>query len=340
MTRTVLITGGSGFIGASILNAFLNAGYHVRASARSAQSAETIRQNHEKHASALTFVIVPDITLEGAFDEAVRDVDGVIHVASPFIMTVTNFQKDLFEPAVKGTTTLLKSIKDFNPNIKRVVITSSMAAVRDPTKGPGYTYTEADWNPGHVEDATNAPVAYFISKALAEKAAWHFIDQEKPAFSITTILPGLVYGPNENAVTSMKNIGTSSANLYALINGSTKELPPTFVTSLVDVRDVAKAHLLAFESEKASGQRYLLSATSFTYAQVVRIIHEEFPQLGDRVPRLLNDRDGRKREEEELAMYKIDSGKSVRELGIEYRGLREIVVDSVRRLLEMERTLA
>jgi NADPH-dependent methylglyoxal reductase len=106
MTPTILIIGGSGFIGGSILdtllNTFLNAGYHVRASAFSSQSAELITQNHRKLASGLTFVIVLDITLEGAFDEAVEDTDGVIHVASPCTMVVTNFATGSLQAGCPG----------------------------------------------------------------------------------------------------------------------------------------------------------------------------------------------------------------------------------------------
>jgi nucleoside-diphosphate-sugar epimerase len=104
----------------------------------------------------------------------------------------------LLDPAVIGTTGILKSIKKSAPSVKRVVITSSFAAIVDPGKGnwPGHVYSEDDWNPITHEEAQESPQAgYRASKTFAEKAAWEFLDKEKPNFTVATINPPLVFGP-------------------------------------------------------------------------------------------------------------------------------------------------
>jgi nucleoside-diphosphate-sugar epimerase len=136
----------------------------------------------------------------------------------------------------------LSAVKKYNPTAKRVVITSSFAAVIDASKSPrpGYVYTEADWNPltrEEVKKTNNARGAYSLSKKLAEKAAWDFVETEKPAFSITTLNPPMVYGPPAQDFESIDKLNTSSKDIYRLINGSEKTVPATGLPAYVDVRD-------------------------------------------------------------------------------------------------------
>jgi len=107
-------------------------------------------------------------------------------------------RQDLLDPAIIGTTGILKSIKKSAPSVKRVVITSSFAAIINPSKGnwPGHEYSEEDFNPMTQQDALESPAAgYRASKTFAEKAAWDFVEKEKPNFTISTINPPLVFGP-------------------------------------------------------------------------------------------------------------------------------------------------
>jgi nucleoside-diphosphate-sugar epimerase len=241
--QTILVTGASGFVAAHVIEVFLAAGYKVRGTVRSESTGERVRQAHPNFpAEQLEFAIVPDISTPGAFDEAVKGVDGVIHTASPFTFAVTDFDKDLFEPAVKGTTSVLQAVKKNNSKVKRVVITSSFASVLDPTKGlrPGYTYTEADWNPVSAQDAkdqNSAVVAYLVSKTLAERAAWDFVKTENPEFSVVTLCPPMVYGPLAQEFDSMDKLNTSSGDVYRLFNGSEKDAPSDAFPGLVDARD-------------------------------------------------------------------------------------------------------
>lgn len=149
----VLLTGGSGFIAAHVLEYLLEHKHSVVTTVRSQAKADKVAAAHPKAGKdQLDFAIVEDIAQEGAFDKAVVSdppFEAVIHTASPFHFNVTDVQKELLDPAVIGTTGILRSIKKNAPSVKRVVITSSFASIVNPSKGnaPGKTYSEADWNP-------------------------------------------------------------------------------------------------------------------------------------------------------------------------------------------------
>jgi len=333
MSQTVLVTGATGFIATHIIRAFLDAGYKIRGTVRSESSKAKVQKVHPNHLDALSFAIVPDISAPNAFDEAIKGVDGVIHVASPFTLSATDYDKELFDPAVNGTVSVLKAATN-NASIKRVVITSSFAAVLDFATGlrPGYTYTEADWNPMTKEEARQAgpAAAYLVSKTLAERAAFDFVDKEKPKFSIATLCPPMVYGPLIADLDSMKKLNESSGDMYRLFNGSEKTVPDTSFWAYVDVRDLAKAHLLAYTKDVAANQRYLIAAATYGYQNFVDIIREHFPDLRDSTPegaakQPLPD------------VYTLDTSKVRKDLGIEFRSMEETVVDTVSRLRELEK---
>lgn len=199
----VLLTGGSGFIAAHTLDLLLNHGHSVVTTVRTQEKADKIKADYQNYVDngKLSFAIVPDIAQPDAFEKAVISdppFDAVLHTASPFHFNVTDVQKDLIDPAVIGTTGILKSIKKHAPSVKRVVITSSFAAIVNGPKGswPGHVYSEDDWNPMTIEDAQETPMmGYRASKTFAEKAAWEFVEKEKPNFTISTINPPMVFGP-------------------------------------------------------------------------------------------------------------------------------------------------
>jgi nucleoside-diphosphate-sugar epimerase len=202
MTR-VLLTGGSGFIAAHTLAILLKHGHSVVTTVRTQEKADKIKAAYpsEVEKGQLGFAIVPDIAQEDAFDQAVVSgppFEAVLHTASPFHFNVTDVQKDLLDPAVIGTTGILRSIKKSAPTVKRVVITSSFAALVNGPKGnwPEHVYTEEDWNPITREEAEESPMmGYRASKTFAEKAAWDFLEKEKPNFTLATINPPMVFGP-------------------------------------------------------------------------------------------------------------------------------------------------
>src|SRR4051812_35713356 len=117
MAQTILVTGASGFVATHVVKTFLDAGYNVRATIRDGKKAQQMGSRFQSgvESGALTFSIVPDIGTEGAFDEAVRGVDGVIHTASPFVLNVEDIKRDLLDPAVNGTLNILRSVKKNAP---------------------------------------------------------------------------------------------------------------------------------------------------------------------------------------------------------------------------------
>ncbi|KAG9558940.1 putative cinnamoyl-CoA reductase, partial [Aureobasidium melanogenum] len=332
--QTILVTGASGFMATHIVSSFLSAGYNVRGTVRSQKSAEGVKKSHPEYASQISFAIVPDIAAPNAFDEAVKDVDGVIHNASPFAFDVKDNEKELLNPAIQGTKGCLEAVKKFAPKVKRVVVTSSFASIVDMSKGtrPGYTYTEEDWNPCTYEEAKkgDGAVAYCASKAFAERAAWEFGKDPEVKFDVVTICPPMVYGPPKHAVPDMKKLNTSSADIYRFINGSTKEPGDTGFPLCVDVRDVGTAHLKAYEVPEASNQRFAVTSGNFTYQRVCDIIRAKFPELKDKVP---EGNPG----EAYPDFFGLSNEKAKKVLGMQFIGLEEMVVDTVKSLLELEK---
>lgn len=252
-------------------------------------------------------------------------------------MNVENNERDLLIPAIHGTTEILKAIQAYNPNVKRVVITSSFAAIINLGEGlrPGYTYSEKDWNPCDYEtakDSDSGAVAYCASKALAEKAAFDFVKENKPNFTISTICPPMVYGPAAHSIASFDKLNTSSADIYRLINGSEKTVPDTSFLAFVDVRDVGEAHLKAYESEQAAGQRYLVTGGNFTYQQVCDIIRKDFPHKKALTP---EGTPGAPLP----PCYALDNSRATNELGIQFRSLQDTIHDQVKEFVELEKRI-
>jgi nucleoside-diphosphate-sugar epimerase len=189
----VFITGANGFVGAHVLRELLSKGYRARVAVRSQAKADDVARVNPQHKNQIeSYVIVPDITAPGAFDQAIQgSVDYVMHVASPFTYDIKDNKKDLLLPAVEGTKNILQAAST-QKSIKRVIITSSFAAMVDTSKGlrPGYTYTEKDWNPATWDEACkseNPGFVYCASKKFAEAEAWDFVKNKKPSFDIATM---------------------------------------------------------------------------------------------------------------------------------------------------------
>jgi nucleoside-diphosphate-sugar epimerase len=261
MAQRILLTGANGFIGAVILEKLLQQGFSVRAVIRSEAKAKQLLADFPNKGSQLDYGIVPDITSPGAFDDVVKSTppfDAVIHTASPFLYRVISDNREFLDPAIKGTLGVLKSVKAHAPTVKRIVITSSCAAVVNfnaPPDAPKKVYTEDDWNPTTLESVVSGTVnnAYQASKKFAEKAgmsaakkkmtlltivAWEFVEKEKPNFDLVTMTPPMVYGPLRHSVKSVKELNQSNGRIYELFIASNKdaELPPNGMPVYTDVR--------------------------------------------------------------------------------------------------------
>ncbi|EFQ98071.1 NADPH-dependent methylglyoxal reductase GRE2 [Nannizzia gypsea CBS 118893] len=334
MTR-ILLTGGSGFIAAHVLDTLLERGHSVVTTVRSQEKGQRILDAHPQIGKdRLDFVVVEDISQPNAFERAVISeppFEAVIHTASPFHFKTTDARKDLLAPAINGTSGILQAIKKNAPSVKRVVVTSSFAAIIDPTKPSSYVYSEADWNPIKEEEVDKNPTfGYRGSKTFAEKAAWDFIEKEKPGFTLATCNPPLVLGPVIHYLASLDAINTSNERISDLISGKGKDsCPPTGTSLWVDVRDVAMAHVLAAEKPEAANKRFFLVAGTYSNEEIVGIISEKFPELKDKLPSGDALIPGVVPKESRLG---FDSSRSKEVLGLTYRPLTESVVDAVKSL--------
>jgi len=337
-SQTVLVTGATGFVAGHVVRVFLEAGYSVRGTVRSADSIPSVLDKHpEKYRSRLSCVVVPDIATTNALHEAANGVTGIVHVASPFSMSVTDNEKELLKPAIQGALNALEAAAANSSTVRKVVLTSSMAAILDLAKGlrPGYTYNEKDWNPVTYEqakDSDNGSFAYCASKALAEKAAWDWPSSHPDSkFALAAIVPPWIIGPTvDGHIKSLKHLNVSTEVVWRLINGSTKEVPPTDFAGFADVRDVARAHLLAFEKEEANGKRFLVG-THFDYQTACDILREKIPELRATVP------EGKKGYGEIEPVYEVDGSRATEVLGLEYTPLEKSLVDTAEELMEADK---
>jgi nucleoside-diphosphate-sugar epimerase len=341
--QTLLITGATGFIGQHVLQQALSRGYNVRATVRSDKSKSKLPSEFDSAISSgqLTFASVSDITVAANYEQAFKDtthpITGILHLASPFSFDVTDMKKDLLDPALDGTRAILEAAVQYGQGeLRRIVITSSFAAIVDLKQGyrPGYTYSEKDWFEISYDEAAkaDASTAYCASKSLAEKLAWDFVRQQKPSFDLTTIAPAWVFGPHVGGLergVDFKSLNASSATLATKLLDQ-NEIPPIDFGAYGDVRDVALAHILAFEKSEAGGERFLVS-NHFDYQAGVDALREALPEIKTRVP---EGRPGAIATEKEV--YQVDGSKAERVLGVKYRSLGETMRDSFLELLESE----
>lgn len=326
MAEKVLLTGASGFIAGHILKLLIDAGYFVIGTVRSEGKGEFLKKLYPK---SFDYVIVQDVAAPNAFNEAFKsnpDIKYVQHTASPFSFNEGNKAQDYLEPAVKGTVSVLKTTKEFGSNVKKVVITSSFAAVihTNPTDDPNFVYTEKDWNNITLEQASDDSVlinAYLGSKTFAERAAWEFSDKEKPSFAISTVQFPLVWGPPIN------DIGLSTLNTSNNVLLNVLKLPKDTTEfndhspHWVDVRDVAKAHVVAQTSEELDNERAFIYSGVAGTQLVLDVLREVRPDLREKLPV------GKPGSFDPSKFPKVDSSKSQKALGFEVTPLATTLLD-------------
>lgn len=339
----VLITGITGFLAAHVLDAVLAspANYRVRGTLRLVNKKEAILARlSEEDRQRIEFVEVAD-TATSDLLPAVRGVEIIHHVASPYQLNVKDAEKDLLIPAVEGTLNILRFAKH-EKSVKKVVITSSFAAVTSLKEGgpdrPGYTYTAEHWNPATYQDAIEAGGAgafsYSVSKKLAEQAAWDFVQNENPTFEIACVNPPMIYGPSLQPGVKLSNLNTSSATIYGLISSS-DQMPQDRLPLFCHARDVGDAHVAATEKPNAMGQRYLLCGGKFTWAHAVKFISEQYPDLQDRLPKGWKDVTSSLRDLDSIAT--LDTTPAEQMLGIKFRDWQTTLKQSLDSLLQLEK---
>ncbi|KAF8879133.1 D-lactaldehyde dehydrogenase [Infundibulicybe gibba] len=333
---TVLVTGANSFIGMWVVRELLEKGYGVRGAVRRASKARYVQEVFATYGDKLEMIVVEDITKEGAFDEAIRGVSAVEHLASPVTVGVDDPQL-IIKPAVEGTIGILQSaLKSRSELLKRIVITSSVAAIQ------AFNYTsepvirsETYWNNEVLalveEKGRDAPgeSKYGASKTLAEQAAWSFVNKHKHEISWDLVCthPPFVFGPCLHEMATPADLGLTAGEWYMkmiLGNFTSKDPPIPKDRPWIDVRDVATAHVLALEKPEAGGERIILCAGPSVWQEWLDAANALFPPGTSRwkFPR---GEPGRKI----THMMEYDTSKAARILGMRYRTMEEIITDTL-----------
>jgi nucleoside-diphosphate-sugar epimerase len=268
--QLVLVTGGSGFIAGHVILQLLEQGYRVRTTVRSLARESAVRSVLADAGMVdgddLSFVAA-DLMSDAGWPEAVDGVDFVLHVASPVQPGRVENEDDLILPARDGALRVLHAASD--AGVKRVVLTSAFHAVSWGHPQTDHVFTEEDWT---ILDGPGVD-AYGKSKTLSERAAWDFIASDQGALELVTMLPVAVMGPIMGS-----DISGANHLIKSMLDGDMPGFPAVFIP-IVDVRDVAAAHILAMNAPDAAGERFLLSnGPAVAMAQIGATVREH---LGD-----------------------------------------------------------
>jgi nucleoside-diphosphate-sugar epimerase len=273
---TVLVTGGSGFIGCHTILQLLNAGHSVRTTVRDLKREPEVRamlkQGGAKGGERLSF-FAADLHSDAGWAAAVADCDYVLHVASPFPASVPKHEDELIVPAREGTLRVLRAARD--ARVKRVVLTSSFAAI-----GYGHRPQNAPFDETYWSDVTGGDVtAYVRSKTLSERAAWDFIAREGRDLELAVVNPVAVFGPVLGP-----DYSTSILLIQRLMLGAVPG-SPRLSFGVIDVRDVADLHIRAMTHPAAKGERFLGVAGDFMLIQdIAKVLKRRMGEAGKKVP--------------------------------------------------------
>ena len=258
----VLVTGATGYIGLHCIHQLLKQGYAVNGSVRSPERRDEIfqaLQNHNTSTENLN-IFTFDLNDDEGWDEGMEGCDYLLHVASP--IALENHDEDFFvKPAVAGVNRAMKFAKKHN--VKKVVLTSSVAAIYETMESKSY-YDENDWS-----DPENPAISHYSkSKTLAERAAWEFVENENYPFELAVINPALVIGPSLSG-----DLGESNKAIEMVATGKMPVAVP-LQFGYVDVRDVAAAHILAMQNPASNGERFALAEKDLWYGDVAKVLRD------------------------------------------------------------------
>ena len=273
----VLVTGGTGFVGAHCLIQLLAAGHEARATVRDLKREGVLRamlrQGGAGEMANGVALFAADLNSDAGWDEAIAGCDYVLHVASPFPSTAPGDENELIAPARNGALRVLRAAR--GAGVKRVVLTSSFAAIGYGAKNGSTSFTEADWT--NLADPSVRP--YPKSKTIAERAAWDFIAREGGGLELAVINPVGVFGPVLGP-----DYSTSIILVKRLLDASMPGCPDLSFGA-VDVRDVADLHLKAMIDPAARGERFLATAGDFvTIVEIAKILKAGAGEAARKVP--------------------------------------------------------
>jgi dihydroflavonol-4-reductase len=272
----IVITGASGLVAKHTIAEFLRWGHVVRGTLRSMGKADEVCAAITRlgaDPANLSFVAA-DLSSDAGWEEAVAGTTVVVHTASPFPIEQPDDPDEVIAPARDGTLRVLRAAT--KAAVARVVLTSSTVAIFYPTGAPkGHVYSEEDFTDETRDDLT----PYFKSKTIAEKAAWDFTESTPGAPELVSINPAFIQGPATDADLS------TSHELYRVMARGTYPAAPRISFPVVDVRDVAAAHVEAAFRPGVSGNRYLVGEGRMSLYELGRILARELPDLGSKVPK-------------------------------------------------------
>ena len=340
-SKPVLVTGGTGYVGSWIIKTLLDKGMHVHVTVRDPSHSKKV-----EHLTSMANVSTGNLELfqadlldSGSFDQPMRDCELVIHTASPFFVTnIKNPEEELIRPAREGTRNVLESANR-NSTVKRVVLTSSAAAIYGDNADIVLTqtgiFTEKDWN------VTSSPEhqPYHYSKTIAEKEAWA-IAKAQDHWDLLVINPGWILGPSLSKRTDSMSISF----MIQLGNGTHKMGVPELWNGIVDVRDVATAHIKAGFTPEASGRHIIVSreATLLDLTKMLRkYFGDNYPFPRRQVPKFLfwltAPMHGFTRKyviKNTGIRIKFDSSYSKKDLGISYISIEQTVKEHFQQILD------
>lgn len=276
MTDRVLLTGVSGFLGGHVALQLLNAGYTVRGSVRKLDRADKVRDTLARAGADVTRLefVALDLLSDRGWDEAVAGCRYLQHTASPFVLKMPENRMELILPAVEGTERALNAA--LRADVERIVLTSSMAAI-------AYGHDKRRTAPFTADDWTNLEGrgvnAYVESKVRAERRAWEIMERAGRRTDLAVINPSAILGPLLD-----EDPGTSAYMISRLMDGSVPAMPRIpFV--IIDVRDVAAAHVTAMTAPEAGGQRFPMGESTMMMADVAAVVRRAAPARAAKIPK-------------------------------------------------------
>jgi len=339
--QTVLVTGANGYVASWLVKYLLEQGFQVHATVRDKTNQKKV--GHllalgQQHPNQLE-LFNADLFNDGDFDQAMSGCDIVFHTASPFIVRgLKDAQKELIEPALKGTRNVLDAVNRTDC-VKRVVLTSSIVAIfsdnQESLNQPNGTFNEDVWN--DASSVEHQPYNY--SKTLAEKEAWKMVKQQN-RWTLVVTNPGLVLGPS----LAQASDSTSLSTMLEVMDGTLRTGAPDLSFPIVDVRDVATAHIKAATTADASG-RHVLVSDSFSVMQMAAVIKKAFPGKGKlplwQVPKfvvwLLAPMLGITRDFVKRNVgypIRFDNSRARKNLGMEFMGVEVSVADHAKQIID------
>ena len=344
--QKVMVTGATGYVAGWIIKKLLEEGHSVHATVRNPDNREKLAHltGMAENTEGSIHFFKADLLNPGDFAEAMQGCQLVFHTASPFTTSVKDAQKELIDPAVRGTENVLKEVNKAE-SVKRVVLTSSCAAIYtdaiDTQRAPNHKITEDIWNTTASLDYQ----PYALSKTLAEKKAWEMAEEQN-RWKLVTINPSLVMGPalNKGKVTS------ESYNLLEQMGDGTMRFGgPKVGIGMVDVRDVAEAHYRAGFHPEAEG-RYITSAHNSNFLELAQSLipkyGKDYPLPKRPMPKwllmlvgpMINNNLSRDYIRNNVNIpFQADNSKIQKELNMEFRPMRETMEDAFADLIERGR---